>query len=83
MKNAKKTEKAEPITLASPVDPNRSFVLFPSRLLTAGSAAVSLESLLKQVRKQPAERRIEEIIYDSAALRMEIHYERSPERGTE
>ncbi|WP_018750691.1 hypothetical protein [Paenibacillus sanguinis] len=71
---AKTKPSAEPIPFATPPDPNRSFVLFPSRLLTAGSAAVSLESLLKQVHKQPVDRQIAEIAYDPAELKLEIHY---------
>ncbi|WP_018752654.1 hypothetical protein [Paenibacillus sanguinis] len=68
--------KSKPISLpfATPPDPNLSFVAFPT-ILTAGTAAVSLQSLVHQVNKQPYDRRITEIMYNPSTLRMEIKYE--------
>ncbi|GIP58688.1 hypothetical protein J15TS10_25020 [Paenibacillus woosongensis] len=45
-------------TFAQPQDPNRCFVNLP-KILTAGSVAVSLESLLKQLHKHDSQRPLE------------------------
>lgn len=59
------------IRMAIPPDPNRCFVHF-SRILTAGTAAVSLRSLLRQVEKHPSGRPIEAIRFDPDKLVMEV-----------
>ncbi|WP_127488438.1 hypothetical protein [Paenibacillus ehimensis] len=66
-----KPTSAERIMMATPPDPNRCFVLF-SHILTAGTAAVSLHSLLRQVEKQPSDRPIEAIRFDPDKLVMEV-----------
>jgi hypothetical protein len=71
----KKATKSESVRLAQPRDPDICFVLFPSAHLTAASAAVSLNSLLLQLQKQPGDRRIAVIHYDQATRRMEIRFE--------
>ena len=64
--------KSEPILLAQPKNPNLCFVLFPAVHLTASSAAVSLQSLLIQLQKQPGTRRVEAISYDPQTRRMDV-----------
>lgn len=66
-----KQAPTERIRMATPPDPNRCFVLF-SRTLTAGTAAVSLHSLLRQVEKHPSDRPIEAIRFDPDKLVMEV-----------
>jgi hypothetical protein len=50
--------KNRSLDLAQPPDPDMCFVLFPAVHLTAASAAVSLNSLLLQLQKQPGDRKI-------------------------
>lgn len=71
---AKTKTKVTPIPFAMPIDSNRNFVVF-SRILTAGTLAVSIESLLNQIRKNPSDRQVTEIIYDPATLKFTIDYE--------
>ncbi|KFN07294.1 MULTISPECIES: hypothetical protein [Paenibacillus] len=73
-KQETRQQKSDPILFAQQRDPDLCFVLFPSANLTALSAAVSLESLLLQVRQQPAARQIETISYDPQARRIDIHF---------
>ncbi|MBW5445844.1 hypothetical protein GE107_07195 [Cohnella sp. CFH 77786] len=66
-----KPAHTERTVMATPPDPNRCFVHF-SRILTAGTAAVCLHSLLRQVEKQPSGRPIEAIRFDPDSLIMEV-----------
>lgn len=61
--------------LRQPLDPDVCFVLFSSTHLTASSAAVSLQSLLAQVQRKPAERPIQSIEYDSQTRRLTLRFE--------
>ncbi|CAH8246338.1 hypothetical protein WJ0W_006886 [Paenibacillus melissococcoides] len=62
----------KPSLVAVPPDPDRCFVLFSTAALTARSAAVSLESLLHQLQKQPGERPVSSINLDKESGKMEI-----------
>lgn len=74
--NVMAKDKSNPLSLpfATPPDPNLSFVAFPT-ILTARAAAVSLQSILHQLNRQPPERQISEISYNPSTLRFEIKYE--------
>lgn len=74
-----KRTATERTKLAIAPNPNRCFVLFSSTYLTAGSAIVSLNSLVRQLEKHPADRPIEDIRLDREALLMEILF--VPEGG--
>jgi len=69
-----KTKQAptERIVTAAPPDPNRCFVLFSCASFTAGTATVSLNSLVRQIEKQPKDRPIEAIRFDPDRLMMEV-----------
>ncbi|QUO43434.1 hypothetical protein KDJ56_11030 [Brevibacillus composti] len=88
-KGKSKQATAEQVKLAFPHDPNRCFVLFPSAYLTAGSAAVSLHSLLRQVEKHPSDRPVQAIRFDPDRLVLEVLFvpleggEHDAERGTD
>ena len=79
--SSRKPAKNRPLTLAQPLDPDMCFVLFPAVHLTAASAAVSLNSLLLQLQKQPGDRKIVAIQYDQAARRMEVRFEPETSRA--
>lgn len=65
---------AEPIPIAQPRDPDRSFVNLSLVHLTAGTLAVGLASLLKQVERQPAGRTVEEISYDAERRILDVRF---------
>lgn len=69
------TESKQRSLMATPPDPNRCFVLFSTTYRTLGSVAVSLESLLSQVRKKGAERTWKRIRYSEDDGRFEIELE--------
>lgn len=56
-------------------DPNRCFVYFPKTYLTAGTAAVGLESILRQVQKQDNDRNIKTLYLDSDDRKLVIEFE--------
>ncbi|MFW5435228.1 hypothetical protein [Paenibacillus apiarius] len=57
----KRKPKPEPVLIAALPDPNRCFVHFSKAFPTAGTMAVSLESLANQLRKQPIDRKVSSI----------------------
>ncbi|MFD3260863.1 hypothetical protein ACE3MQ_19905 [Paenibacillus lentus] len=71
---AKVTSTRKP-KLATPPDPNRCFVFFPSTHLTAGTVAVGLESILRQVQKHGSERNVTKIALDESTRKLTIEFE--------
>lgn len=72
---AKGARSAKPKIAIDP-DPNRCFVYFPKNYLTAGTAVVGLESILRQVQKQDSERNIKTLYLDESDRKLVIEFER-------
>ncbi|MCY9765160.1 hypothetical protein M5X06_30810 [Paenibacillus alvei] len=58
---AKSKTNSKPNLIGIPSDPDRCFVHFSKAFPTAGTMAVSLESLANQLRKQPMDRKVSSI----------------------
>lgn len=72
----RKSAKSARTPIAQPLDPDRCFVVFTSQPNWTGlTTCVSLESLLRQVRRRMSDRTVKELQWDINQRKLTIEFE--------